>query len=222
MDTIEPGAGRDGRSRRCSAAAALATAVGLATAVAAPAHAAGPQQATDVERQDVNVVRFYDNIIVPSVGGADRDLVLSTGGTVEDVCAVDNFADVEVRIRTTGTPPDPGATEEYAVDDRVPFTLYDGGGLSVFELLDQECPGVLGDGDTVEPLATGSGILHERLSVRWVEGGDGPVRLSESRNSATGTVVTADGTRLAVRGTSYVTEEPEQVIREVSLEVLNR
>ncbi|MFC5381238.1 hypothetical protein [Aquipuribacter nitratireducens] len=144
------------------------------------------------------------------------------GGTVEDVCAFDNFADVEVRLRTTGAPPEPGSSEDYGVDERLPLTLYDGGGLTVFEFLDQECPGVLGDADRVEPLATGKGMLHERLSVRWVEGADGPIRLSESRNSATGTVVTPDGERLVVRGASYVTEEPEQVIREVSVEVLNR
>ncbi|WP_336921006.1 hypothetical protein [Aquipuribacter sp. SD81] len=195
---------------------AAAAVVGLAAVGAAPA-----QARTDVERVQVPFGRFYDNLVTGG-DGLDTDLLLFAGVTVEDVCRFSDIDEVALRTRTTGTPPEPGATQDVAVDDQVRLTLYDGDGLSVPELLDSVCPGVLFAGESVEPLASGEGLLRLRESATWVAGDDGPVRVGRETNSATGTVVTGSGERLVVRARSTVTFEPEPVVQETVVEVLNR
>ncbi|MFC5381239.1 hypothetical protein [Aquipuribacter nitratireducens] len=68
-----------------------------------PAHAT-PPRATDVARLGENVVRFYDNVIVPSVGGADQDLILFAGSAAPSESATTAAASVAATACRAGGP----------------------------------------------------------------------------------------------------------------------
>ena len=219
---------------RALATVAAVGAIALVTAGSASA------DRTTVDRYEWPTARVYDNVIAPIAGltAAEADLVLVAGTTGPNLCTeLDDDPDNDVygaladevdRISADGL-----LIHERIVSQRATLEVYDGGGLPFYEwAVTVLCPSLADPGvPDVLPLATGVGNLKDKSVVDIREF---PFVTIDSVNSVRGTVVTGDGERWAVRGSSVnvieleidpATGIPISVVQTPALtavEVLNR
>lgn len=155
--------------------AAVAAGLTLVGAVATSASARPSWGPDDV----AHIQKFYDNAF-----SGEADYILMGGpADLAGWCAGDP-ATVDVRVRET---PSRLFLQAFGWLD---IQLYEANGMGAPEFVGTACSsGVLPD-----PIGTGTGWLDDRIDV------DLASDTARNPNSLTGSVVTADGTRLQVRG----------------------
>ncbi|WP_062524381.1 hypothetical protein [Demequina rhizosphaerae] len=187
-----------------------AAVVGLTVAVAAPGSAQKP-----TDKYEYPAGRLYDNHITSPEGldDSERDLLLFAGMSPAVFCSLidadpDNDVPPELADELDRMEKDGVTIHERYVNQRASLEVYDGGGLGLFEWAAGEyCPALEAGGALPEPVATGVGVLLDK-SVVDISGlvapaaGEDPTVWIDSKNSVRGTVVTSDGERWVVRGSS--------------------
>jgi len=194
--------------------AAIATAGLLTAGLTAPAASAlrpGPaEHRTQVTTEERPWNLFYDNIVT---GDKSSTLILYTGASLKEHCTK-NYPTETFRIKTKGAAPADGAKVVERMVTRGAFYVYDGGGLDAVQLIEQACAGTV-----PEPVATGRGVVHQRINVAFR--GDVEPDVTDV-NGVLGVVRTTLGKRWIVRGKAELTLSPEFSVDHVSFDILNR
>ncbi len=200
------------------------TVIGLvAGAVAASGFAGAAQAATDTTREEHLDGLFYANTIT---GNDGPPYLMFAGGTAEDFCAAggdtgwaDAVFPVSALVQRSTEPRTGQAQLTERFTERVEMSIYDDEGIGAPEFLDAYCPIYHAGGEMPQPLAVGMGTV--RSYAQQTENAAGGPPHVVVRNTSQGTLRTADGTRLVVRGTAHVTVSPTLIFHELGVEVLS-
>ncbi len=185
---------------------------GLATAPASALRPVSTDHRAHVTTEERPWNLFYDDIVT---GDASNTLILYTGASVAEHC-VGDYPTTTFKITTKGEPPADGAKLVERMVTRGAFYVYEGGGLDAVEFIEQACE----SGTTPAPVATGRGVVHQRINVAF-RGSSGPPDATDT-NGVIGVVRAPEGERWVVRGTAKLTLSPEFSVDKVSFKILHR
>lgn len=170
---------------------ALIAALPLAALGVAPA-----QARPDWTGQTVHVQKMYDNAFA-----GEPDYILLGGPTTLSGWCAGEPAPVVMRVTTTPS------RESYDARGWLDMQLYDAAGLSAPDFVGQACS----TGVFPEPIGTGTGWLQDVIQV------DLATDTARNPNSLTGTITTADGRSVHVRGKAVNQFDSPEVVYPVTV-----
>ncbi|WP_296665265.1 hypothetical protein [Demequina sp.] len=184
------------RPKLTRALVSVAAAIGLSVAMAAPSSARS-ENADQVWRFDEPIAHVYDNYFT---GGAP-DYILLAGGTADAFCT-GAIPTVKLKVHPNGDIPAEGTSDRFwFTGASQPLALYADPGGGVDQLLDEYCT----DAVLHQPLATGTGVHWTRGTTEYNGSGENATRADE--NGVRGSLWTANGDRIQVRGSSSAVYE---------------